>query len=74
MSDFERQLAPNLYGVINVLHAALPVMRKQRSGHVINISSMARCGWWKAGLGLQREQVRTRRPVVKCRPGLPHFV
>jgi NAD(P)-dependent dehydrogenase (short-subunit alcohol dehydrogenase family) len=40
-SDFERQLAPNLYGVINVLHAALPVMRKQRAGHIINISSVA---------------------------------
>jgi NAD(P)-dependent dehydrogenase (short-subunit alcohol dehydrogenase family) len=40
-ADFERQLAPNLHGVINVLHAALPVMRKQRSGHIINISSVA---------------------------------
>jgi NAD(P)-dependent dehydrogenase (short-subunit alcohol dehydrogenase family) len=39
--DFEKQFGPNLYGVINVLHAALPVMRKQRSGHLINISSVA---------------------------------
>ena len=41
VSDFERQLAPNLFGVINVIHAALPVMRKQRAGHIINISSVA---------------------------------
>jgi NAD(P)-dependent dehydrogenase (short-subunit alcohol dehydrogenase family) len=48
-SDFERQLAPNLYGVVNVLHAALPVMRKQRSGHIINISSMAGATGGKQG-------------------------
>ena len=40
-ADFEKQFAPNLYGVINVMQAALPVMRKQRSGHIINISSVA---------------------------------
>jgi NAD(P)-dependent dehydrogenase (short-subunit alcohol dehydrogenase family) len=40
-ADFEKQFAPNLYGVINVMQAALPVMRKQRAGHIINISSVA---------------------------------
>ncbi|KHL24284.1 short-chain dehydrogenase [Croceibacterium mercuriale] len=40
-ADFEKQLAPNLYGVINLMQAALPVMRKQRRGHIINISSVA---------------------------------
>lgn len=48
-SDFERQLAPNLYGVINVLHAVLPVLRKQRAGHIINISSMAGAAGGKQG-------------------------
>jgi NAD(P)-dependent dehydrogenase (short-subunit alcohol dehydrogenase family) len=41
LADFDKQLGPNLYGVINVMQAALPVMRKQRSGHIINISSVA---------------------------------
>lgn len=41
MSDIERQFATNLFGVMHVLRAALPVMRRQRSGHVINISSSA---------------------------------
>jgi NAD(P)-dependent dehydrogenase (short-subunit alcohol dehydrogenase family) len=37
----DRQLATNLLGPMNVTRAALPVMRRQRSGHVITISSGA---------------------------------
>src|SRR2546426_11769094 len=39
--DVEKQLAANLIGPMNVTRAVLPVMRKQRSGHVITISSSA---------------------------------
>jgi NAD(P)-dependent dehydrogenase (short-subunit alcohol dehydrogenase family) len=39
--EIERQLATNLWGVIYVMRAALPFLRKQRSGHVINVSSVA---------------------------------
>jgi NAD(P)-dependent dehydrogenase (short-subunit alcohol dehydrogenase family) len=41
VADFEKQLNTNFYGVVHVLHAALPVLRKQRAGHIINISSVA---------------------------------
>jgi len=39
--QIERQLATSLLGPMNVTRAVLPVMRKQRSGHVISISSSA---------------------------------
>jgi NAD(P)-dependent dehydrogenase (short-subunit alcohol dehydrogenase family) len=39
--DIARQLATNLWGVMHVMRAALPVMRKQRGGHLINMSSVA---------------------------------
>ena len=39
--QMERQLAASLLGPMNVTRAVLPVMRKQRSGHIITISSTA---------------------------------
>ena len=37
----ERQMTTSLIGPMNVTRAVLPVMRKQRSGHIISISSSA---------------------------------
>jgi len=38
--DFRAQIDTNFYGVVNVTRAAVPVMRAQRSGHIIQISSV----------------------------------
>ncbi|MGA2051722.1 MAG: SDR family oxidoreductase [Opitutales bacterium] len=40
-AEIQQQFAPNFYGVVHVMQAALPVMRRQRSGHIINLSSVA---------------------------------
>lgn len=37
--DFKSEIDTNFYGVVNLTRAALPVMRRQKSGHIINISS-----------------------------------
>jgi NAD(P)-dependent dehydrogenase (short-subunit alcohol dehydrogenase family) len=38
--DFRAQIETNLFGVVNVTKAALPVLRIQRSGHFIQFSSI----------------------------------
>jgi NAD(P)-dependent dehydrogenase (short-subunit alcohol dehydrogenase family) len=38
--DFRAQIDTNFYGVVNVTRAALPVLRQQRAGHIIQISSV----------------------------------
>jgi NAD(P)-dependent dehydrogenase (short-subunit alcohol dehydrogenase family) len=53
LDDFQSQLDANLFGVVNVTKAALPVLREQGSGHVIQISSV---GGRVASVGLAAYQ------------------
>lgn len=38
--DMRAQIETNLWGVINVTRAALPILRKQRAGHIVQFSSV----------------------------------
>ncbi|MGW3248918.1 oxidoreductase [Streptomyces sp. NPDC001070] len=38
--EFRAQIEANLFGVVNVTRAALPVLRRRRSGHFVQISSI----------------------------------
>jgi NAD(P)-dependent dehydrogenase (short-subunit alcohol dehydrogenase family) len=38
--DFRAQIETNLFGVVNVTKAALPVLREQRAGHFLQFSSV----------------------------------
>ncbi len=40
MEEIQQVMDVNFYGVIRCIKAVLPFMRKQRSGHIINISSV----------------------------------
>ena len=37
--QIRRQFETNVFGVINVVRASLPIFRRQQSGHIINVSS-----------------------------------
>jgi NAD(P)-dependent dehydrogenase (short-subunit alcohol dehydrogenase family) len=40
LEDFREQIDANLLGVVNVTKAALPVLRRQGAGHIIQVSSI----------------------------------
>lgn len=50
-AEARKQYDTNVFGLLNVTRAVLPTLRKQKSGHIINISSLFGYDAW-AGLGL----------------------
>lgn len=47
-AEIQRQFATNFYSVMYVMRAVLPVMRKQRSGHIINMVGLKHCAAYGA--------------------------
>jgi NAD(P)-dependent dehydrogenase (short-subunit alcohol dehydrogenase family) len=81
--EIEQLIATNFYGVMHGMRAVLPVMRQQRSGRIINVSSLAgivgfkHCGAYSAAKfaveGLSAAVVQEVEPfgikIVAVEPG-----
>ncbi len=82
-AQVERNFAVNLTGPLHVMRAVLPVMRAQRSGHIINVSAAAaianypgfsvyggaKCGLEGVSEGVRAEVAPLGIKVTLVRPG-----
>ncbi len=82
--DWRRMINTNVLGLLYVTHAALPIMKQQNSGHIVNISSVAgrtaRAGsgvynaskWGVVGFSeaLRQEAFKNKIRVTIIEPGI----
>src|SRR2546422_2432155 len=71
--QMERQLTTTLVGPMNVTRAALPVMRRQRSGHVITISSSAGLSGFEFGTAYAASKFGVEGWMESLRPEIAPF-
>lgn len=60
--EFKRQIDTNFWGVVNVTRAVVPLLRKQGSGHIIQITSVGGAERVPRPVGISCGQVRGGRP------------
>jgi len=71
--QMDRQLATSLLGPMNVTRAVLPVMRQQRSGHVITISSSAGLAGFEFGTAYAASKFGIEGWMESLRPEVAPF-
>jgi NAD(P)-dependent dehydrogenase (short-subunit alcohol dehydrogenase family) len=69
----ERQLTTTLVGPMNVTRSVLPVMRRQRSGHVITISSSAGLTGFEFGTAYAASKFGVEGWMESLRPEVAPF-
>ena len=69
----DRQLTTTLVGPMNVTRAVLPVMRRQRSGHVITISSSAGLAGFEFGTAYAASKFGLEGWMESLRPEVAPF-
>jgi NAD(P)-dependent dehydrogenase (short-subunit alcohol dehydrogenase family) len=71
--QMDRQLTTTLVGPMNVTRAVLPVMRRQRSGHVITISSSAGLAGFEFGTAYAASKFGVEGWMDSLRPEVAPF-
>ena len=71
--QMERQLSTTLVGPMNVTRTVLPVMRRQRSGHVITISSSAGLTGFEFGTAYSASKFGVEGWMESLRPEVAPF-
>jgi NAD(P)-dependent dehydrogenase (short-subunit alcohol dehydrogenase family) len=71
--QMERQLTTTLVGPMNITRAVLPVMRQQRSGHVITISSSAGLTGFEFGTAYSASKFGVEGWMESLRPEVAPF-
>ena len=71
--QMDRQLRTSLYGPMNVTRAVLPVLRRQRSGHVITISSSAGLAGFEFGTAYAASKFGIEGWMESLRPEVAPF-
>src|SRR6185295_12495652 len=71
--QMDRQLATTLLGPMNVTRAILPVMRRQRSGHIITISSSAGLAGFEFGTAYAASKFGLEGWMESLRPEVEPF-
>src|SRR5437899_2721820 len=71
--QMEQQLRTTLVGPMNVTRAVLPVMRRQRSGHVITISSSAGLSGFEFGTAYAASKFGVEGWMESLRPEVAPF-
>ena len=86
LGDFEKSMAVNFWGPLNVVWSVLPHMREQGGGHIVNVTSFAgrvpvphlvpydcsKAAFVGLSEGMRAELVRDRIDVTTVIPGLLH--